>query len=246
MEGRCRWLVSTLSSSRRFSRFSLARTGEGISFPWRRTSGRVRRGRETRESPPNRGTLDQRLHPEGYHIFRETILPSRFSYSYFSVSSLFSLGKLGRFLPSIFLRRGCWSFLMLGLITRGWLVYGCRLFRPGANSYGRGWDFEGWKTAGNYSFGNGGRWKLFNSSLKYRFRFFVEREHRSFQLYLYSFVIFFNLIFFFFLLFHSYHTMTNENKFRFVHHNDKRTRSYFFSNFEKSERKYQIYILILN
>lgn len=101
---------------------------------------------------------------------------------------------------------------MLGLITRGWLVYGCRLFRPRANSYGRGWDFEGWKTTGNYSFGNGGRWKLFNSSLKYRFRFFIEREHRSFQLYLYSFVIFFNLIFFF--CFFIVITMTNENKFR--------------------------------
>lgn len=92
----------------------------------RRTSAKVRRGeggeRETRESPPNRGTLDQRLHPEGYHIFRETndrFYPPSFSYSYFSVS-LFSLGKLGRFLPSIFLRRGCWSSLMLGLITRGW------------------------------------------------------------------------------------------------------------------------------
>lgn len=53
---------------------------------------------------------------------------------------------------------------------------------------------------------------MFNSSLKYRFRFFIEREHRSFQLYLYSFVIFFNLIFFF--CFFIVITMTNENKFR--------------------------------
>ena len=76
---------------------------------------------------------------------------------------------------------------------------------------------------------------MFNSSLKYRSRFFVQREHRSFQLYLYSFVIFFNLIFFFFCFFIVI-TTTNESKFRYcVRRNDKGTR--FFSNFQISERK---------
>lgn len=79
---------------------------------------------------------------------------------------------------------------------------------------------------------------MFNSSLKYRSRFFVQREHRSFQLYLYSFVIFFNLIFFFFCFLYIVITTTNESKFRYcIRHNDKETRFHFFSNFQISERK---------
>lgn len=55
-----------------------------------RNVGRRRKKREERGSPPNRGILDQRLTPEGNHIFREETTASPF----------FQLSSLGRVVPT--------------------------------------------------------------------------------------------------------------------------------------------------